>query len=114
MKGIKIMARRLNEMRPWVRHELIYMADKDLVMAVPCYTGTWFFPEGLKKEQTYHFASAIRYGDETLEIRFWDTDEIIEKKGCISWAVLAAQVDDRKTNGWGKTIAEELEEQKNG
>lgn len=113
MKGIKIMARRLNEMRPWARHELIYMADKDLVIAVPC-PASWFFPEGLNTEQSYHFASAMRFDDDTLEIRFWDTGEIIEKKGCISWAVLAAQVDDRKTNGWGKTIAEELGEKKNG
>ena len=114
MKGIKITTRRLNEMPTGKRHELIYMADKDAVMAVPCYAGTWFFPEGMDPDQTYHFASAVRYGDDTLEIRFWDTDEIIQKKGCYSWAVLAAHVDDRKTCGWGKTIAEELEDQNNG
>lgn len=111
MKGIKIVARRLNEMRPWMRHELIYMADKDSVIAVPCPS---ILPEDLNTKQSYHFASAVRYGDDTLEIRFWDTGKSIEKKGSISWAVLAAQVNERKACGWGKTIAEESGDQDNG
>ena len=113
MKGIKITAWRLNKMRPWHTHELIYMADKDTVIAVPR-PANWFFPKDLDTKQSYHFASAMRSDDDILTIRFWDTDEIIEKKGFISWVGLAAQVNDRKTNGWGETIAEELEELSNG
>ena len=111
MKGIKITTRRLNEMPAWERHELIYMADKDVVMAIPCHAGTWFFPEGMDPEQTYHFASAARYSNDTLEIRLWDTDEIIEKKGCISWTVLASLINERIMCGWGDTIADDLRAQ---
>ena len=112
MKGIKITTRRLNEMPALRRHELIYMAYKDAVMAVPCEGNTWFFPEGMDPEQTYHFASAIRYRDDVLEIHLWDTDEIIEKKGCISWTVLASLINERIMGGWGYTVDEELRAQK--
>lgn len=112
MKGIKITTRRLNEMPDGKRQELIYMADKDVVMAVPCYTGTWFFPEGMDPKRTYHFASAIRFADDTLQIRLWDTQEIIEKEGCISYTVLKALIEERNNGRWGSTVAEELKAQK--
>lgn len=111
MKGIKITTRRLNEMPVGKRQELIYMAYKDAVMAVPCCGNTWFFPEGMIPEQTYHFASAIRYRDDTLVIRLWDTDEVIEKKGCISWTVLASLINERIMGGWGYTVDEEYKAQ---
>lgn len=114
MKGIKITARRLNKMPTGKRHALIYMDDKDAVMAVPCYGNTWFFPEGMNPERTYHFATAVRYGDDTLEIRLWDTDEIIEKKGFISWTVLASLINERIVFGWRDllTVDEEIRAQK--
>lgn len=113
-KGVKIAARYLNMMRPGRRYELIYMADKDAIMVVPCDGDTWFFPEGMNPRTTYHFASAIRFIDDTLHLHLWDTDEIIEKKGCISWTVLAAIINERNNGRWGTTIFEEQEARRNG
>lgn len=114
MKGIKITTRRLNEMPALKKHELIYEADKDVVMAIRSHAGTWFFPEGMDPKKTYHFATAVRFEDDTLQILLWDTREIIEKKGCISWTVLAAIIDERNNGRWGTTIAEEQEARNNG
>ena len=94
------------------RQELIYMADKDVVKAVTCFAGTWFFPEGMNPQRTYHFASAIRFADDTLQIRLWDTNEIIEKEGCISWTVLFSLINERILCGWGYTVDEEYKAQK--